>query len=202
MRLRIRQPCRSTRPTPACVRWPPARRARPETWVDCAQGLAQAGELVDGTGVHFWLAVDAVLGGRDLLPDGILALLDGGEVEVHQWRGWNNGDSVFVSNGDQPVLALQNHAALDGARGALRVEDAGGDALPSMDMCGNVSSHTLRFIDDNGAKNAGNGTTVELIVGGVEFLGSNIYSVEWDWRCTDGPWPENQATWVAFDNSL
>ena len=66
-----------------------------------------------------------------------------------------------------------------------------------------TTSHSLRFIDDNGAQGAGNGATVQLAVGGVEFLGHNLFSVEYATSgCTDGPWPANQASWVAYDNSL
>lgn len=168
----------------------------------CTAGLAVGAELVDEDGVHFWLAVDAILGGDQLIPAGILSLLDGGEVTVRQTRGWNISDTVLVSQGEQPILALQNAAVLDGAQGALLVEDAGADALPVIGPCGNITSHALRFTDDNGAHAASNGGTVQLIVGAVEFLAVNIYSVTWDaMHCEDGPLP-NQATWVAFDNSL
>ncbi|MBI1946709.1 MAG: hypothetical protein HYS27_13510 [Deltaproteobacteria bacterium] len=168
----------------------------------CLAGLAVGGELVDENGMHFWLAVDAILGGDQLIPAGILSVLDGGEVTVRQGRGWNFNDTVTVSQGEQPILALQNAAMLDGDQGALQVDDAGADALPAVNSCGNVTSHGLRFLDDNGAHVAGNGGSVQLIVGGVEFLAFNIHSVANEWRnCTDGPL-QFEATWVAFDNSL
>lgn len=168
----------------------------------CTPGLAVGAELVDEDGVHFWLAVDAILGGDQLIPTGIFSLLDGGEVAVRQSRGWNISDTVLVAQGEQPILALQNSAVLDGNRGTLQVEDAGADALPRMHSCGNVTSHALRFIDDNGVHAASNGASVQLIVGGVEFLAINIHSVAWEWmHCEDGP-PPNQVTWVAFDSSL
>ncbi len=177
--------------------------APPEDFTDCAQGLAVAGELVDEDGAHFWLAVDAILGGTQLLPVDLLSVLDGGEVQVRQWRGWSIADNVFLRNGDQPVLALQNNAELEGEQGALRVEDAGADALPFPDSCGSTTSHALRFVDDNGAHGAGNGGAVELVVGGVELLAYNLHSREIGvTNCEDGPTPGLHVTWVAFDNSL
>lgn len=175
----------------------------PEDFEGCAQGQAVAGELIDEDGVHFWLGVDAVLGGRNLLVPELFTILDGAEVVVRQARGWNFRDTAFITRGEQPILLLQSGAALEGDHGALVVEDAGGDALPAVGPCGTTTSHSLRFVDDNGAQGAGNGATVQLMVGGVEFLGHNLFSVEYDTRgCTDGPWPANQASWVAHDNSL
>ena len=182
---------------------PAEETARPEDFEGCAQGKAVAGELVDETGAHFWLGVDAVLGGRSLLVPELFTLLDGAQVVVRQARGWNFRDTVFITRGEQPILLLQSGAALEGDHGALVVEDAGGDALPAVHACGSTTSHSLRFIDDNGAQGAGNGATVQLAVGGVEFLGHNLFSVEYATSgCTDGPWPANQASWVAYDNSL
>lgn len=175
----------------------------PEVFATCARGMPVYGEFLDGAGARFWLAVEAWYGATELIPRDILSLVRDATVEVHQARGWNNADTVLLSNGTQPLLALQNADALRTDAGALRVEDAGGNALPSWNSCGSATTHALRFVDDDTAQLAANGQTVQMIVGGVEFLATNIFSIEHNVQgCEDGPGPGAHVTWVASDNSL
>lgn len=177
--------------------------APPEEHERCARGMPVQAEFVDDNDEHFWLAVAAHHGSTELIPREIFSLVDGADLTVRQTRGWNNSDTIFLSRGGQPILALQAQAALEGDLGALRVDDNGASALASWGSCGSITAHGLKLTDDNGSTVAANGETVELVVGGVEMLGTNIYSVEYAWSgCTDGPSPANQVTWVAADNSL
>jgi hypothetical protein len=183
---------------------PPERESRmPESFEGCSRGMPVAGEFEDGEGTRFWLALDAQYGAEELLPQEIFSVVQNATVDVRQTRGWNNSDSVLIKNGEQLVVALQAAAGLNGDAGGLQVKDGGTDALPSWGSCGSRTTHSLSFTDDNGTQTASNGKTIQMIVGGVEFLATNIYSIEYDWQnCTDGPFPESQVTWVASDNSL
>lgn len=175
----------------------------PADFERCARGMPVSAEFVDENDQHFWLAVEAHHADTEIIPREIFGVVDGADLTLRQTRGWNISDTVFLSRGGQPILALQSRASLDGDHGALVVEDNGGDALPAVQQCGTMTTHALKVTDDEDSRVVANGQSAELIVGGVEFLATNIYSVEYgSSHCTDGPFPENQVTWVAVDSSL
>jgi hypothetical protein len=182
-------------------------REPPHSFVDCAAGMREQAELVDENGNHFWLAAVARYGARELLPPGILGLTNNSDLRVEINGGGLSpiAQTLLLSNGEQPLVALQNGADPNGQSfGVLRVENAGANALTSYEHCGGVTTISIRFNDDESSESAAAGEIKELIVGGVEFLGANIFSVDRgaSTTCDDGPRAGVSATWVAFDNSL
>lgn len=179
--------------------------AAPAAFDDCAAGKLVRGEFVDGDGAHIWLATDGQYGSRNLIPKDIFSLVNDSTLSFQKQFGLSGSfTSLVLSNGDQPILAVQSSAELTGDVGGLQVEHAGGTALGSFGSCGTETPQALRFADDDGDHNAANGESVELIVGGVEFLATNIFTVAYgETSCEDGPPSgEIRTTWVAADNSL
>jgi hypothetical protein len=187
------------------TRVPPADQVgAPPSFQKCADGMQQSGEFIDRAGARFWLAVDARLGEEELLPRELFSVIEDAQIDVNLERGWMRSDTVAITDRDDRLLiALQKDATLRDPPGTLRVEDDGGDALPSPQGCGPVTTHRLKFTDSKGAHSVGNGSEVELVVDGTEFLAYNIFSLHHSGGgCEDGPFKGLHATWVAFDNSL
>jgi hypothetical protein len=179
----------------------------PESFLECAAGMREKAELVDENNEHVWLAAVARYGARELLPPGILGIANNSDLHVEINGGGLSpiAQTLFLSNGAQPLVALQNGADPSGKDfGAVRVENAGANALSSYEHCGGVTTISIRFTDDDSSESASAGEVKELIVGGVEFLGANIFSVDRGetTTCDDGPRAGVSATWVVFDNSL
>lgn len=178
----------------------------PPGFTDCSAGMAAQAELVDADGARVFVAMEARYGIRDLVQRGHFALLSDGDIRVNKFGGGFSptAATLFLSNGDQPIVALQQGADPAGEDfGVLGVEVEGAFALPRIELGGSSDIKNIRFTDDDGATSSSEGDTVELIVGGREFSGTNIRSEDrTSVSCEDCGSTGITATWVAADNSL
>lgn len=175
----------------------------PAAFVDCARGQSLQAELVDDTGEHIWLALDARYGGDSILPAALLSAVSDAILDFHAVHGFSPSTSLVLSQEGRPIVGLQSTAPLEGDLGPLQVEDGGASALATPATCSSVTAKALRFIDDNGGKAAANGEEVELIVDGVEYSGMNLFSAEYgESSCEDAPSSQTLVTWAAWDNSF
>lgn len=178
----------------------------PLGFAGCAGGTTARAQLIDGDGARIFVAVVARYGIRELVQRNHFALLDGGNLRVQKVGGGFSPVrmSFFMSNGDQPIVALQSGDDPAGQDfGVLGVAVDGAFATTRFESCGTADPKNIRFTDDDGAKSSNEGDTVELIVGGVEFSGTNIRAFDQtSLHCEDAGATGIHATWVAADNSL
>lgn len=178
----------------------------PSGFEACAAGMAAKAELIDSDGVHVFIGIEARYGIRDLVQATHFALLDGGDLRISQVGGGLSPPSttLFMANGDQPIVALQQSGdPTEQDFGVLGVEIEGELALPKLGTCGSADHKNVRFVDDNGGKTSSEGDTVELIVGGVEFSGTNISALETtSVSCTDSGGTGIKASWIAANNAI
>jgi hypothetical protein len=174
--------------------------AAPAEFEACAIGKSVRATFIDENGATVFVAVDARVGARELIPRNIFDAVDNGTLSWAVGGPWSPFMSIVFSQNDQLLLAGQQGGGTLAA-GALRVEDGGGTSLPTLN-CAWETTIDVAFTDDNGITDAGTGETVELIVGGVEWSGTNFGSASYEeGGCEDGP-TGTHLNFVAVDNSF
>jgi hypothetical protein len=176
-----------------------ARTEPPYLFLLCAERLVETVELLDADGARMWLGIDAQYGARELVPLGLLQLLDGAELRLRLVRGFGSAAMLSVTNGERLLVAAEANGRFTDSFGALTVENAGASGPVEPASCGDETPLALRF---NGVA-AANGEDVELVLGGSEVLATNLHSIDRapTGSCTDIGYGA-EATWIAVDNSL
>src|SRR5688572_7245337 len=85
----------------------------PDLFEQCAFGMRERAEFVDEDGGRFWLGVTAQFGARELLPPGILRVVNQGTLSIRELGGGFTPvqKTLFLAtNTEQPIIALQSEA--------------------------------------------------------------------------------------------
>jgi hypothetical protein len=181
----------------------PSTAAAPAEFQNCAEGMLTRSALFDTNEEPLWLALRVTYDGAQLVEDGLLASLQNAEVDIHQTSGWNPSDTVVITEEGRLILALQARAFLRTEIGPLRAKDAGADDHETDSTCGSYTTHSIELTGDDEPVTIRNGESAVIRAAGEEIEAKNIFSLEYDWEdCSDGPFPENQVSWVAVKGSL